>query len=523
MPKSRKLISFVCLLTLAQMPTLTVGEAQEVFQKNFFRYRVETDQTATFYVGKQGSFKIVLFDQYGKRHAAPEDLKTTITVTTLGTPDEARKWIDSQTTKPRPSLIKSRARTITLDAGQKAAQLTISHQRGAEEVSVSLLSRQAGVLYIFVESSGITSGDTTVAVVKPRSTFLPRAARPFASVSPAVRMMPIAFQEPADQFKLDLQPVKPLIQPAQGCQVGYLKVLLRSGDDELVQAPQDVTVVLQVEDGEAWFEPDTLIIPKGDVISPQQAALKTRPGGVITVSASTNRINNISVAPVTKKRIQFNAVPHSTALSLQKQRDTAYANGLDELELRVEALQEGRAIPPEDEGMAERKIYFRFIGDSQGVKFENGKGELTIPKGQQTGVIKLFSNRSVSDLKVVAESLNGLQSKISSGDDGVPIGFSFPWFPMLCALSGGLVFPLLRRDLWLGLARGAVAGGILFGLALFGAVLSDPQKIGTISVAVTKLPTENALASFILGFLGSILLGVIFIGAQRYKTATATR
>ncbi len=152
------------------------------------------------------------------------------------------------------------------------------------------------------------------------------------------------------------------------------------------------------------------------------------------------------------------------------------------------------------------------------MKFENGKSEITIPKGQQTGTIKLFSVRSVSDLEVVAESWNGLRNRINS-QAPVPILFTFPWLPMLCALAGGLVFPLLARQDLRSRVQGLVVGAIFFGLALFGAVLSDPQSIGPVKVALTKLPTENAFASFILGFLGSLLLGVIFIGSKRYKSS----
>ena len=91
----------------------------------------------------------------------------------------------------------------------------------------------------------------------------------------------------------------------------------------------------------------------------------------------------------------------------------------------------------------ERKIFFHFIGDSQGVKFENGKGEVTIPKGSTEGTIKLFTGRSVSNLKIMAESWNGLRDKITSAAEGVRITFYFPWIQLLCALVGGLVFPLL--------------------------------------------------------------------------------
>ncbi|HJP91932.1 MAG TPA: YrzE family protein [Pyrinomonadaceae bacterium] len=512
--------AYVGLSALANTPTVTEGRVVESSQKLSMRYRVETDETATFYVGQPGKFKVVLLDQNGKRLDAPMDLETTITVTTLATPDEAKQWLASNKIQSRQSVSKSRVRRITLAQGQETTQIKVTHRKGEEDESYYLLYNQPGVVHIFVESPDVAMGDTVVAVLKSKGSIQPRIARPFDSVSSPVRMMPIVWQDDlANQFKLDMQPAKPIIYTSQGEQVGYFKVVLQSATNEPEPAPRDLVVMLRVDSGYARFEPDTLTIPEGEAMSRKPAELRTRAGGSLTVSASTSRINNVKIIPVTRT-YEFSPGIHSTALSLQPQQENAYANGQDAIELRVEALQDGRAITPEEEGMEERKIFFRFIGNSQGVKFENGKGEVTIPKGQQTGTIKLFAVRSISDLKVMAESWNGLRNKISSTAAGVPISFSFPWIQLLCALIGGVVFSLFGKHDWRGLAWGAAMGVLFFSLAFFGALLSDPQKLGTVSVVFTKLPTENALASLILGFLGSTLLGGIFIGVRRLRTAS---
>jgi len=513
-------LSFAYLDLCAHKPTVVTenvesgGVVDANTQSAPLRYRVVTHETATFYVGKQGKFDIVLVDQYGKRVDAPRDLETTIIVTTLETLDEAKHWLASK--KISPSSL-SRTRKVMLGRGQEASQTRIIHRKGEEDETVYLLSNQPGPLHIFVESQNIATGETLVIVLKARrpTTLLPQAS---GQLLPSdIRMVPIQFQTgQANQLKLDIRPSKPIIYTNQGDQIGYFKVVLQSATDEYEEAPRDILVILQVEQGYASFNPDKLTIPRGQVISPQPAELRTRPGGSITVSASTSRAHNIT--PVSRT-YEFTPGVHSTSLSVQKQRESAYANGLDEIELRVAALQDNRVITPEEEGMDERKIFFHFIGDSQGVRFENGKGEITIPKGQTSGTIKLFSVRSVSDLKVAAESWNGLRDQIKSAEE-VSIHFAFPWLPMLCALLGGVTFPLLARRDRRGLVQGLVVGGIFFGLALFGAILSDPQRVGAVSVTLTKLPTENALASFILGFVGSILLGAIFIGAKRYKSST---
>ncbi len=482
------------------------------------RYRIETRETATLSVGKKGKFNIVLLDQYGRRLDSHGDLRATITVTTLDTLDQAKQWLASRRTgqKIAPQASISRARSVTLARGQPVSQVTIIHRRGEQDESIDLLSNQPGRLHIYVESPNVATAETLVVVLEPKPIKQkPPPPRFSSQLTPAI-IMPISFQPgQAEQFKLDIVPAeRPIITTSQGERIGTFKVVLMSAtDNEPVTAPQEMLVILRVEEGYAKFVPDTLIIHRGEAVTRDQTELRTRPGGIIKVNATTSRINNTRIIPVSRP-YEFEPGIRSTRLSLQRQRESAFANGLDEIELRVEALQDGRAITPEEEGMEERKIFFRFIGDSQGVKFENGKGEVSIPKGQQTGTIKLFSARPVSDLKVVADSWNGLRDNINSGKDGLPIRFSFPWFQLLCAIIGGVTFPLLRTRDRMKLAQGLVVGGIFFGLALFGAILSGPQKLGAISIALTKLPTENALASFILGFLGSLFLGVVFRGAN---------
>jgi hypothetical protein len=521
-------LSFAYLELCAHKPAVVTGSIASVAaagpkpQSAPLRYRVVTKETATFYVGKQGKFEIVLLDQYGKRVDAPTDLETTITVTTLQTLDEANNWLAYKekgkgTEVSRFSRKASQTRMVTLARGQEASRTKIIHRKGEEDETIYLLSNQPGPLHIFVESENIVTGDTFVLVLKSKRATMP-PSQFSGQRSSDVRIIPIQFQTgQVNQFKLDFLPSKrPTFKTEQGYQIARFRVILQSATDQYEEAPKDISVILEVQEGYASFNPNELIIHRGQPVSNEEAVLSTRAGGSITVKASTSGAHNIT--PVSRT-YAFEPGVHSTSLSVQKQRESAYANGLDEIELRVAALQDNRVITPEEEGMDERRIFFKFVGDSQGVKFENGKNEISIPKGQTTGTIKLFSVRSVSDLKVVAESWNGLRDQIKSAEE-VSINFAFPWFPMLCALLGGITFPLLIKRDRRGLIQGLVVGGLFFILAFFRAVLSDPQKVGAVSVAVAKLPTENALASFILGFLGSILLGAIFFAAERYRSST---
>src|SRR5882762_2566992 len=88
------------------------------------RFRLETRETATLYVGKKAKFNIVLLDQYGNRLDAPGELRTTITVTDLDTLDQANEWLASRKTKQQGSQqAVSRSRGVTLARGQHVARI----------------------------------------------------------------------------------------------------------------------------------------------------------------------------------------------------------------------------------------------------------------------------------------------------------------------------------------------------------------------------------------------------------------
>ena len=120
-------LAFVGLSIMANTPAVSVSQEVQGSHKFSMRFQVKTDETATFYVGEPGKFKVVLLDHYGNPLDSPRDLETTITITTLDSPDQAREWIASRSKiqQSRPPLSKSRVRRITLAQGQEAAQMTI--------------------------------------------------------------------------------------------------------------------------------------------------------------------------------------------------------------------------------------------------------------------------------------------------------------------------------------------------------------------------------------------------------------
>lgn len=509
------------------------GAQAQSLQQMPLRYVVETKETATFYLGKEGKINLALLDQNGYRVKAPRAFRTTITATTFDGLDQAKSLLASRSIKQQAQLKKQAAainivsatRRLVLGQGQQAAQIVINHEQGEDDKNAYIVSYQPGRVQVFVESDGVATGQAVIIVLDPRRA-LSKPVQQARPGPPEAGLMPIFWQNPRPaRYRLELTPATLIAQIEKGEQVGKLYVALRSAvGDDYPQAPEDLQIILQVDDGNARFEPNVIKIPRTQAISPEAAVLRTRPGGRIIVSAYAVSANVINYQPARQKKYTFVPGVRTTDLTIRQQRNSAFANGLDEIELRVEALQDGRVIAPEDEGMDERLITFTLSGDTQGVRFENGKSELRIPKGQTSGTIKLFSSRPAGDFKVVGETLNGLRETIVSEEMAAPLSFSFPWLQLLFAIAGGSVMPLLRRQNRLKIMQGLVLGAVFFGLALFGAIVSNPQTVGAVSIVVTKLPTENFFASFILGFLGSLLLGINFTrrpkaGAKRKAAA----
>jgi hypothetical protein len=491
---------------------LPVFVGSQVAQRGSARYLVETRETATFLLGQEGQVNVVLLDQSGNRVDAPQNFQATITLTTMESLDQAKQLLARRAANKQMArqAAVSRDRKIVLARGQQASQITIVHRQGEEDEIIHVLSYETGRLHVFVESPGVATGETAIVVLGSKTTASNLHGTPGLPTD-GVMLMPVLWQgnDPA-RLKLEISPAKPFIQTAAGEQIAYFRVELKSVEDnEYIGAPEDIRVILSVDEGNARFEPDTLLIPRGDANTREQSALRTRPGGHITISAGARRTAAFKIASA-KRSHEFSPGTHSTSLAVSKQRESAFANGLDEIELRVEALQGERAITPEEEGMEERIIFFTLLGDAEGVRFENNISQVHIAKGQHSAAIKLFSTRPVEDLKVVAKSRNGLREEITSEGNLLPVKFSFPWLQLLCAMIGGAIFPLLLKQNRWKLAQGIALGAVFFGLALFGAIASDPQNIGSISVSLAKLPTENFFASLVLGFLSVTLLGVIF-------------
>jgi hypothetical protein len=68
------------------------------------------------------------------------------------------------------------------------------------------------------------------------------------------------------------------------------------------------------------------------------------------------------------------------------------------------------------------------------------------------------------------------------------------------------------------LVQGLALGGLFFALALFGAISSNPTAVESVSVTITKIPTEQPLGALAIGFMGSALWGGLFALAAFVKS-----
>lgn len=513
--KPRRLVRLIFVGCFAQMLLFVLylpNAKTSVSDKEPKIYKIETKKTATFYTGKDGEITIFLCNENGEPVRATRNIQTTITATTLSSLEEAKQMLASQAPVQQSSPpIKIQKNRLVILRGQQVAQLTMTHTINENDKDVHIFSFQPGRFHIFVEAENITTGETTVVVLSSARKLRAYAPKEKANEEEG-RLLPVRLESGnSSSLKLVLSPPSK-VTIIGGEQVASIRIELQyDNSDVYAPAPEDIRVFLEViEEGNARIEPNILVINKNEANTTKEAILKSATIGINKVRVRALQVNGFTIKP-DKKSYTFDHGPCSQSLTIRPQRRSAIANGLDWIELRIEALQQdGRVILPEEEGLEERQIFLELEGDADGVKFENEKGEVHIPKGKHVGTIKMFSTRSVSDLKVIAKSRNGLRQTIESEATPLLIRFSFPGWQLLFAAIGGAAFPLLQKQKYLKVLQGLVAGVVLFALSFFGALVSNPQSIGGVSAVLTKIPTENLFASLILGFLGGLLLMSIF-------------
>jgi hypothetical protein len=477
-------------------------------------------------VGREARIRIILLDGNGEQLNAPTNISLTLTITTLANLEAAKQKLATMSARQqqiRPEQRGSASKSldnqrVTLSAGASVFQVTGHFPTGEPELELKFIAWQTGRIRVFAEAPKLFPGDAGIIVLRTapaQMNRLPLSSRmdpPERRSGPVVlRLVSRRLQQPSG-LQLVFQPpgIDPV--PDRGELVSKFYVELHSAaNDQYVPAPENIQVVLRVTSGRARFHPNTITIPRGEVLS-GETELRSRTGGNVSLTAGAVQASTAMLP------YEFPPGTLATKLRLNPTPSVAMANGLEAISLvvtavRVEADGTDRVMKSDDEGMDERVVTFRIL-KGVGLRFEQGQNQITLAKGQSSGQIKLMSSLPVGGAQVVAESINGLNKPIA-GD--TKVSFYFPWWPLGCAVLGGLVYAVLRRRTAINIAWGMLGGFALYVLALFGAIGVGMLEFGGIPVLVAKLPTDNILGASLLGLLGGYVIIERFLSKGRDK------
>lgn len=446
--------------------------------------------------GARAEIAIGLQSQSGEQIPAPADLATTITVTSLGSLALAKAEVKAQSATTGTRSLDKQA--LTLSAKSTTAQLRGLFPRGAHGIEVEVTVEQAGLIRIFVEADGVISGSTVVVVGRPQPGALPDGDE-------GPQLMLASFQpQPGGRFRLKIADTGDFPLRVNREFVQRFWVTLEWANGRLATLSKNLEVQLVLTKGRGSFANRLVRIPAGESIAEQPAELRTRQGGVVALIARTA---SESVADSDQFPYTFDVPPHATKLEISRSTQSALANGLDPIKLTIRAVNQQpdvtRVMTAGQEEMTEgRLVTFRFENGT--CFFPDKVTQLKIPPADRLAEISLYCARPAGALRVVAEAENGLDQTIT-GD--TTVAFQLPWMQLLLAVLGAMVFPMIYKQDRTRLLVGAVVGLVIYSAFFFGAVATGEFGLGAVLITATKLPTENVLASFVLGILAYLAVG----------------
>jgi hypothetical protein len=507
---------------------------------------VITPSSATVTAGKAMSFKITMFDAVGRPAPANSDLSVELTLTTLRSLDAVKKQI-SETLKNQVGTQAGQSKTldqrsIGLASGQTLNRLEVLFAKGQSDVTVKALIKQTGQIRLFAESSRFSPGEAVLIVVSPATNsskygwsggpsindyqgWASANSSPVAQLSSVyssnlgIELQPLwqtaALREPvsppvqAGSFALELNGPGIEARIDKGAWIADFYVALKSGTKaEYLPAPEEIKIILKVLNGAAWFDPMTVSVRAGQAIS-ETFFLRSRVGGKTELAATPIQTGSLKIRA---DRISYPLQPGTRAeyLKLNPIGGPALANNLDPVTIEVRAMQKGAdgqeyVVTADEESLSERLVSFRIEGGF-GARFEHGNNQVRIPKGQDSGQIKIFSNLPAGALRVSAVSTNGLQNEIHG--EPTTVSFQLPAWPFVSAIVGGLVWGvgirLLRKTRWVpSLFRGGVGGFLFYVIVFFGALLVSYAELTGVPLDIARLPSASWLAAIVIGLVGA--------------------
>ena len=470
--------------------------------------------------------EISLLDFRSTKVKADADYQLTVTATVLGSFSEMTQAVSVQQTN---TAVQQTARykmvsysrplegqTLTLAKGQQWAKVTGTFQKDKDKVTLTFRSSVPGTIRLFVEAAGLATAGLPVAVAMNQSSDSPNF---FSLDLQQFKMIPALWQPPA---AVPAEVPKPSRLKIEGYNVNdeikdsyRFKVFLLDQSDLPIKATQEIPVVLKTGGtvkGTVEFTQPTVSIPAGSSVSlPVELKSNCQPKIDLIVES---KIPGIAAD---NKELNFNPPRRATKLGVVTSPGRQIASGLNAINLSVTAFNDcGDVITAQDENLgAGRSIFFTY---DRFLSFDKDDPTLFIPADKPSDVKRIYSSQPVEKMEVIATD----QSSQAQGK--TPVTFYFPWRELFAAMLGGLLWPLiapLPKFNVKGLVRGGFSGIVMFGLALFGAIVTEQAKLGELTVNLLRLPVSSWFPAAIMGFIGySMLEGALTLKAFLKKTVT---
>ncbi len=477
--------------------------------------------------------EISLLDFRGTKVKADTNYQLTVTATLLSSFSEMTqaaaqtKTAVQQTTRFKTVLYARslEGQTLTLAKGQQWAKVSGTFQKDKDKVTLTFRSAVPGTIRLYVESPGLVTAGFPVAVALHQSERHPSERQSNDSMNlfsfdfRQAKLIP-AFWQPPTVVPAPVEVPKPSRLKIEGYNVNdeirdsyRFKVFLLDQNELPIKATQEIPVALKLggtTKGKVEFTQQSVSIPAGSSVSlPVELKSNCHPNVDLIVESQVPGIASDHLELV------FNPPRRATSLKVVTSPGRQIASGLSAINLSVTAFNDcGDVITAQDENLgAGRSVFFTY---DRYLSFDKEDPVLFIPADKASDVKKVYSSHSVEQMEITAtDQTSQVQGK-------TPVTFYFPWRELFAAMLGGLIWPLIaalpKFDVK-GLIRGGFSGIVMFGLALFGAIVTEQAKLGELTVNLLRLPVSSWFPAAIMGFIGySMLQGTLSLTAILKKT-----
>lgn len=470
--------------------------------------------------------EISLMDFRGAKVKADAEYHLTVTATLLNSYSEVTQATTAQRTNAAiqqtaryKSFSYSRSldgQALSLAKGQQWAKVTGTFPKDKDKITLTFRSYVPGTVRLYVEAAGLTTAGLPVAVAMNQPDDSPNL---FSFDVRQPQLIPAFWQPPApapveapipSKLKIEGYNVNEVIRDSY-----RFKVFLLDQNDLPIKAAQEIPVKLSfggTVKGKVEFTQPSVSIPAGSSVSlPVELKSNCHPNINLLVESETPGIASDNL------ELSFNPPRRATRLGVITSPGRQIASGMNAINLSVTAFNDcGDVVTAQEENLgAGRSVFFTY---DRYLSFDKDDPTLFIAADKASDVKRVYSSQPVDGMEVTATD----QSSQSQGK--APVTFYFPWRELFAAMFGGLLWPViaaLPKFNVKGLVRGAFSGIVMFGLALFGAIVTEQAKLGELTVNLLRLPVSSWFPAAIMGFIGySMLEGALTLKAFVKKSVT---